>query len=256
MGRLLVAAVGAAWLAVVLVATPGAAAQTCKFRDPQSGMEMEYYCGGPNAGQPVPASEAKEEPWWATSTAQAVYAFAGLAGSAGAGAYAYYRVKRRRELLKGFMTRIDEAASAHKAAPDEGAALLASIRAELATLFHAHRVDDAHYLELDKRAATAIAKLRSLELDQRFPSLPPALRGQVTTLVSDGKVSQADVDLVRGSSAGALVPARLRDDLVGMLRTWAAQDAGDAVAPPPAKPVEQAAADPPREPLVRLRPPS
>lgn len=210
-------------------------------------------CGGAS-GQSSGSSE--EEHWWASSTAQAVYAFVGLAGSAGAGAYAYYRVKRRRELLKGFMARIDEAASAHKATPAQGAALLAGIRAELATLFHAHRVDDAHYLELDKRAATAITKLRSLELDQRFPALPPALRSQVTTLISDGKVTQADVDLVRGSPAGGLVPARLRDELVGMLQTWAAQDAGDAVAAPQPKPAQEAPAEPAREPLVRLRPPS
>ncbi|HEX2022472.1 MAG TPA: hypothetical protein VHH36_07150 [Candidatus Thermoplasmatota archaeon] len=240
MGRLILAA---------LLAIPVAAASS----HDESWCGRVTYQGGsiemPCEGKPGSASG---DAWWTSSTAQAVYAVLGLGLSAAGGGYAYVRVRARRRALASFMTRIDGAVAAGKASPSEGAASLAALRAELRAAFDAHRVDDAHFLELDKRAISGLAKLRALELDARAPGLPLAARAQLVSLLSDGLVTDAEVQLARSALAAHPMPAPTRDAAASLLLAWAEADTPNAaprtvpilVAPPP---------PPPPPPLVRLR---
>jgi hypothetical protein len=200
----------------ILAAAPLAAAEKCVIDS--GGNRIEYDCAAGRDGG------GSSEPWWASPTAQAGYAFFGLVASGAGGGYAFMRVKRRREMLAAYMHRIDETLVGSKANPAAGAASLGTVRGEMRTAFQAGKLDDAHYLELDKRAVGAILKLRLLELDQRFPQLPVSLRSQIATLVGDGKVSSAEVELVRTASASAPIPGRVRDEVMGLLAAWAAQD--------------------------------
>lgn len=186
---------------------------------------IEYPCD--SAGNRASAS-SDGGTWWASDTAQTIYAFLGFGVSGGAATWAWWRVRSRRTLFAAQMLHIDDTLAAHKAQPSEGGVALAAIRHELRAHFAARRLDDAHYLELDKRVTTALTKLRLLELDQRFRTLPIAFRSQITTLISDGSVSDAEVELVRGSHGAHMVPGRVHDEIVQMLGRWAAQDAGDS----------------------------
>lgn len=223
-------------VAVALLAlAPAATAEKCVFEHP--GGRMEYDCGMTEERSSSTAPEA----WWASSTAQAVYAVVGLAGSAGAAAYTLHRVRRRRHSLAGYLRTIEEAYALGKSDPHEGARRLVAVRTEVRARFHAGKLDDAHFLELDKRATESVLKLRLLWLDQRYPSLPPALLAQVRTLISDGNVSEADVALLQRALAAHLVPLRAREDVVATLRAWVRED-GNESAPVPVTVHEPAAA--------------
>lgn len=228
---------GALTLVLAVTLVPLAAAEECTRVDSPYYGRVEYGC-----------DKASDEAWWASGTAQAVYAVVGLVASAGGAGYAYWRVRRRRETLAGFVRRLDETLAAHKATPAVGAARLVTLRREVKLAFGEGRLDDAHYLELDKRAATGIVKLRLLEMDQRFPQLAPGLRAHVATIISDGNVSTPEVELIRAATLAHPVPGFVRDELVSMLSQWARQDSGDSAAPsvpagaPPAAPVSGAPA--------------
>lgn len=196
--------------------------EMCRVNGPFGTIEYDCDSMGGNGG----SSTASEGSWWVSNEAQAVYAFVGLAASAAGGGYAYWRHRTRRQRLQEYMRRIDDTLAANKARPGEGARAVAAVRADLRSAFRAGRIDDGHFLELDKRATAGILKLRFLELDQRFPVLPPGLRNQVVTLLGDGSISEAEVQLVRASLATQLVPGRVRDELLILLDGWARQDAG------------------------------
>lgn len=233
--RLHLALLGAVALVSLSPLVQPALAGTCRMGSDE--WQMEYACPNGDAASSQPGRAS--EPWWASSTAQAVYAVVGLAASAGGGAYAYARVRSRRRTLGGFMTRIEEALAAGKATPTDGAQRLQAVRGDLKAAYAAHRVDDAHFLELDKRALAAVARLRTLELDARFPALPGGLRGQLAHLLADGTLSEAEVGLARAAVVAHPLPSRTRDDLLYMLNAWSFQDAvpvAPAAPAPPAPP--------------------
>lgn len=196
------------------------------------GRRIEYACDQSGA-----RASSASEPWWAGDVAQAVYAFIGFGIPAAGGAWAYHRHRARRQRLDGYMTRMDDTMAAHRARPADGGRALVALRQEMRSAFRMGRMDDTHFLELDKRATMHVVKLRLLELDHRFPNLPPSLRHQVATLIADGSVSEAEVGLVRHSLATQLIPGRVRDELLLVLDSWARQDAG---APEAAGPVSSA----------------
>lgn len=215
------AGVGVLLLAgIVAIAIINSEPDKCVMNGPFGPIEYDCERVGGNSASTSDGS------WWVSDEAQAVYAFVGLAASAAGGGYAYWRHRTRRERLQEYMRRIDDTLAAHKARPGEGARAVAAVRSELRAAFRAGRIDDGHFLELDKRATAGILKLRYLELDQRFPVLPPGLRNQVVTLLGDGSISDAEVQLVRTSLATQLIPGRVRDEILILLDGWARQDAG------------------------------
>lgn len=221
--------------ALLLALAPLATAEKCVFESP--GGRMEYDCGLTDED-----AEASEEAWWASSTAQAAYAVVGLAGSAGAAAYGFHRVRARRHSLAGYLRSLETAYSAGKADPLGGTRRLVELRAEVRQRFHGGKLDDAHFLELDKRATESLLKLRLLYLEQRYPSLPPTVLSQVRTLIGDGNVSEGDVALLQRALAAHLVPLRTREELLRTLRGWVHEDGGTS--PPVPLVVEDRAAAP------------
>lgn len=228
----------------LLVLTPAAHAQGPEEGDPgddctwqwnENGFTMRC---GEDQGAGAAGSGSDDGPWWTSATAQAIYAFIGFGIPAAVGGFAYWRHRQRKHRLEAYMHAVDDAFAANRTNPSEGSRALASLRAQMKTDFKENRLTDSNFLELDKRAGAAMHKLRLLEMDQRFPTLPVGLRSQITTLISDGTLSTAEVDLVRTSLASHLIPGRVRDELLVLLDGWARQDAGEAAVldAPPAPP--------------------
>lgn len=225
----------AALVAVALVGFAWSAAtepRTCVVNGPYGPIEYDCSLRDDDDGGASSSQSSGSEPWWTSDTAQAVYAFIGFGIPAAGGAWAFWRHRNRRQQLESFMRRLDETLAAHKADPATGSVALAALRQEIRLAFRQGRLDDAHFLELDKRATSFILKLRMFQLDHRFPALPVGLRHQVSTLISDGTVSDAEVTLVRNSLATQLIPGRVRDELLILLDHWARQDSGEPVYSP------------------------
>lgn len=221
--------VGAVLVVVALFVVPRAGGgERCEFEWEGNTYPCEVVPWYAQSGTAQTVQE--EQPWWANDVAQAVYAFIGFGIPAAGGAWAYWRHRQRRERLESYMRRLEDTMAAHKANPSDGARAMVALRQQVRADFRAGRVDDGHFLELDKRATTHILKLRLLELDHRFPALPMSLRHQVSTLIGDGTVSAAEVNLVRNSLSTQLIPGRVRDDLLALLDAWSQQDAAGAPA--------------------------
>ncbi len=219
--------------AMVIVILPAATAQgqcngSWKIND--DGIECISDGAGGGTGSNVP--------FWANETSQAVVGFIALAGSIGGGTFAVMRVRKRRERLTMLLTSMESAFQNHKRAPHEGTQRLIRIRAGIRDLHKRGLVDDAQFLELDKRAGDYLVRLRLLELDQRFPALSPAVHAQIRALMADGRVTDAEADLVERQLDAAMLPAAARHDLVVTIRGWAEEDMPSSGKPgaPVAKP--------------------
>lgn len=208
----------AALALAVALAFPVADAAICTMGGPYG--TIQYECGGSDT-----ASAPKDDgPWWASQSTQAILAFVGLAGSATAGGYAFYKVRARRKALTRMLLAIERAYGENKAAPEVGVPALVALRRELHERHQKGKLDDGHYLEMDKRATDYIVRLRVLDLDRRFLGLPPALMAEVRRLVGDGLVTPEDVVLVDRHALAFRVPEPRRSELVALVRSWSTED--------------------------------
>lgn len=208
---------------IVLALLPVAGAQQ-KCRVEYAGMVSEYPCGSgetPDEG----GSSTQASAWDKIGVGLAVV---GLVGSAGAGGYTLYRVRTRRRELTSVLTDIETTYARSKSDPEIGITRLASIRADVRARHEKGRIDDAHFLELDKRATEYLAKLRMLEIDRRFASLPPLLLAEVRRLLADGVVSQSEADLIEVRASVYRIGEPARSQLVALARRWAGDDEAPA----------------------------
>lgn len=202
------------------LALPVATAQTCKME--YNGMIMEYPCG---SGEVPPDEGSGTQSSW-TEDLDILLGVVGILGSVGAAGYTYHRVRTRRRTLTVTLAAIDRAYVDAKSDPGAGIARLTELRAEVRRLHDKGRMDDAHFLELDRRGAQYLAKLRVLELERRFAHLPPLLLAEIRRLLSDGILSATEADLIEVRAAAYRVPEATRAELAELARKWASEDGG------------------------------
>lgn len=207
-----------------VLAAPAANAQTCRME--YNGMMMEYPCG---SGEEPPQETSSEASTW---DKLGVYlAVIGILGSVGAAGFTYYRVRARRKALVVTLAAVDRAYLDAKNDPEAGIAKLNELRAQIRQQHDANKMDDGHFLELDRRALQYLAKLRLLVIDRKFATLPPLLLAEIRRLLADGVLSQAEADLVEVRAAAYRVPEPLRVELAQLTRRWASDDHGEPSAP-------------------------
>ena len=219
-----------AWLvAGVLLLTlsvPAVLAQgTCKIESEQYGT-ITYPCG---SGETAPSEGGDDSNVW--DQLDIWLGVLGLVGSAGAGTYAVYRVRTRRRALTVTLSAIEAAYAEAKQDPETGIVKLAAMRTQVREEHQKGRLDDIHFLELDRRASQYLVKLRLLEIDRRFPTLPPLFAAEIRRLLSDGVLSASEADLIEVRAAAYRVPEATRADLITLTRRWANDDSPAAPAP-------------------------
>ncbi len=149
----------------------------------------------------------------------------GIAVTVAAGIFTYVRVKRRRQGLSYLLTEVERTFTTGKAQPEPGLARLAQLRLEVRHRFERGRLEDNQFLELDKRIGDYIVRLRLLDLEHEFPTLPAALFGQIRDLVADGHLSTEDLQRIEKRAADLDLPVSTRRDLTRSLGRWAAVSA-------------------------------
>lgn len=218
------------WGAVVLAAVmasalPAASAQMCKVN--YNGMAVEYPCGSGEAPAEEPPAD---DPWYASLDIW--LGILGLAASGGAGAYALFRVRTRRRALTVTLAAIESTYAEAKADPENGITRLSELRAQVREEHQKGRLDDVHFIELDRRATQYLVKLRLLEIDRRFGSFPALFLAEIRRLLSDGVLSASEADLIEVRAAAYRVPETARMELISLTRRWASED-GPREAPTP-----------------------
>lgn len=203
------------WLVVAtLLSTMGTAtAAICRVGN------VEYPCEDPDAVPPPP------EAWYERGDVQFGLAAIGLLGSAGAAAWGVLRVRQRRRTLTDYIVAVETTYAGSKTTPGEGVPKLVNLRLEVRARHERGRLEDAQFLELDKRIADYIARLRLLELDRRFHDLPAPLIGEIRRHVSDGAFSRAEAELIDLHAATHRLPEPTRIALADLLRSWVREDA-------------------------------
>lgn len=210
---------GLACVALAIASAPASAQErTCRIESEQYGT-IEYPCG---SGETAPSGGAGGS---FRDDLDIILGVVGLVGSAGAGGYAYYRVRTRRRTLTVTLAAIERTYVGAKSDPEAGIARLAQLRTGVREQHDKGRMDDAHFLELDKRATQYLVKLRMLEIDRRFATLPPLLLNEIRRLLADGVLSQTEADLIEVRAAAYRIPEAPRAELSELARRWAAEDA-------------------------------
>lgn len=220
--------VGVLVLTLAIAAPAGAQERTCRIESKQYGT-IEYPCGSGEGG----TGSADDGSIW--NRLDLILGVVGIVGSAGAGAYTFYRVRSRRRALTVTLAAIERAYVDAKSVPEAGLARLAELRADLRQQHEKGRLDDAHFLELDKRATQYLVRLRMLEVDRRFATLPPLLLNEIRRLLADGVLSQAEADLIEVRAAAYRIAEAPRAELSELARRWAAEDAPPIEEPAPAQ---------------------
>lgn len=202
-------------LAILFFATHAASAQQqiCRVGS------VEYQCGW----TPQPGPDESQE-WYERGDVQVGLAVLGFAGSGGAAAFAYFRTRQRRRSLSDLLQSADRTYTQAKDSPESGIPHLVSLRMEVRHRHERGRLEDAQYLELDKRITDYIIRLRLLELDRQFSGLPAAFLQEVRRLVGDGAVSKSEAALVELHAGAHRVPEPHRTNLIRLVRGWAHED--------------------------------
>lgn len=195
---------------------PLASAATCTYKTPYG--EFSGPCAEP-AGP-------EDQPWYDEPLLQLGLAVVGLVASAGAAGYTYWRVRDRRKTLADYLAAVERTYLEAKRAPDTGIPKLVDLRAEMRARHEQGRLEDAQFLELDKRVSEHIARLRLFEIDRGFGDLPPPFLAELRHLVADGVVSEAEADLVEAHAVQHRIPEARRTTLVRVVRSWAREDEG------------------------------
>lgn len=213
-------------VAILLAAAPVAHAQkTCRIQN--GAQTVEYPCSGFDGPQDEPAAES----FWSSNAFQAGLAILGLVGSAGAAAFGYWRLRRRRDTLRGYLGALEREAAHGSMDPAASGARLVQLRAQLRERHDRGQLDDGQFLDLDMRYTKQIAKLRVLEIDRRFARLPPLLVAELRRMVSDGVLMPSEADLIEVRAAAYRVADPERGELIALARHWAAEDSARAGAP-------------------------
>ncbi len=209
------------FLVAALALSSPVSAEKCTGETPWG--KFEYDCGAANPS----GDGSAETPWWADDRTQAVLAFIGIVGSLSAAGYTYYRVRMRRRTLADFVRAVETTYAQSKAAPAEGVPKLALLRQEVRHRHTKGRIEDAQFFELDKRITGYLTRLRVMEVEHRFPGLPPTYLAELRHLVGDGVVSRADATRLSSHASLWRLPQATRDELNALLETWALEDRGE-----------------------------
>lgn len=144
-------------------------------------------------------------------------------------------VRRRRLSVGAYLERLDQTYALYRHDPDEAIPRLAALREEVRQRYTAGRLEDAPFLELEKRITGYISRMRLAEVEETVPDLPVRIRQEVERLVSDGTVSQKDLEKIEELASRSRLAKGKREPLMALLEDWAEQD----MAPDPAPPREE-----------------
>lgn len=149
-------------------------------------------------------------------------------------------VRHRRQSVGAYLERLDMTYAAFKDQPAEGIPRLAQLREEVRQRYTTGRLEDAPFLELEKRVTQYMARLRIIEIHAHVPQLPTKLVQEVERLVADGNVSPNDLARVEQLATRSRLSKAKKEPLLGLLASWAAQD--QSVEAGPVAPVPRQAA--------------
>lgn len=138
--------------------------------------------------------------------------------------FALVKVRQRRATVGTYLKRVE--ATYAKGRNDPPAALpdLVGIRSEVRRHYTKGRLEDAPYLELEKRITQYIGRLRLAELERAVPSLPAPVRARAEGLLADGIVSPDDVEAISAQASRSRVANAKRTGLVALFEAWARDD--------------------------------
>lgn len=168
---------------------------------------------------PDPGDEGRE-PFWASNPAQTLYWVIGVAGTGAAALYTRVRIRGRRRITSNYLQLIESTLANSKANPETGVPIIGQVRREIRARYHEGRLEDAQFLDLDRRSSEAILRLRGLELEKRFPHLPQALLGEIRQAMAHGGLSPLDLDRIERKAQSLSVPAVTRERLLRVLSGW------------------------------------
>lgn len=133
-------------------------------------------------------------------------------------------LRRRRYAVGTYLQRLDQTYAQYKDDPPQGVVHLSMLRHEVRRRYTAGRLEDAPYLELEKRVMQYIARMRMVELEQTVPDLPKRIEAEVDRLIGDGNVSQRDIERILDAATGSRVARAKREALADLMERWAHQD--------------------------------
>lgn len=159
--------------------------------------------------------------FWTGPLMPTVYAVLGL-GVAGAGAaYTAPKVRRRGRTLRGLLDEAERTyAEARSGDPGAGIHRLESLRLDVRQRYERGRLEDTHFLELDKRIGDFIARLRLLNLQREFPMLSAGLMTEIELAVGDGQRTAKDLTHIGKRAEAMRVPLSTRAALLRALGRW------------------------------------
>lgn len=210
-------------LALVLLAGPSGLAQEGCTQRPDGSVSCDWTTDTeePPQGTPTPTkNDGGDDAFWTSDAAQTVYWVVGVAGTGAAAFYTRVRIRGRRRITANYLELIETTLVNSKSHPETGVPVIGQLRREIRARYHEGRLEDAQFLDLDRRSSEAILRLRILELEKRFAYLPQALLGEIRHVMADGVVSPSDLERLDRKAQALSVPAITRERLLEVLSGW------------------------------------
>jgi hypothetical protein len=183
-----------------------------------------------------PHNDAKNDNPWTSNTAQTIYGILGLFVMVPGTIYTYHKMRQRRKTLAQYLQEVEATYAASKKEPTKGLTKLTDVRQELRARYEKGRLEDAQFLELDRRIGEYVGRLRMREVERRFPDLPAGLWPEIRHVVQDGQLTVDELASVERRAMELQVPLGLRQDLLRALRQWALDAPAEPRPAPAAKP--------------------
>ncbi len=165
-----------------------------------------------------------------------------LGGSVLIATFAAVKFRMRKTKLKGYIKRIKEIEKTHKDDVHARETTLLELRAELTKLYADGKIEDNHYLIIEKKIDDGISRARKKALDEDLEwEMSLSLKKEIDSVLKDGVVSDPEFGKVKLMIMRdkELTPKEKRE-LIGNLNKWRKADAEVAKeAPAPSEtPVE------------------
>jgi hypothetical protein len=213
-------------LVALVLAADGAVAQ-CR-ENPDGSINCDWGGGGGSGGGDGFS--------WTGNTAQTIYGILGLFVMLPGALYTYHKVRTRRKTLAQYLQDVEATYARSKQAPARGLDQLAHTRAEVRYRYEKGRLEDAQFLELDRRIGEYIGRLRMREIELRFPNLPSALWPEIKHVVQDGQLTHEEVSHIERRAKALRMAPEESQELAQALRRWILQTPAELTPPPPAGP--------------------
>ena len=157
-----------------------------------------------------------------------------------------YTLRKRQGLISKYVEQMKKVYEDNRPTPDNGLKEMKKVYEEVLDLYEKRKISDSHFLVLERNYDNYVGLLRKyIIMDIDKLNAPAALKGQIQSILKDGKVTEKELTMFKKSVLASDMSKAKKLNLISVMDSWAHHDKKveerernirERMAPPPAIP--------------------